>query len=110
MIRHAYRLLILTSLTLSLFLGVQLPVSAQETTSEHPPASRPDSPVPQPQSHLDRTIDRQVSIYKLLKNILQDQVTVFSFPRKFAKGEHWWPTIGITGVTAGFIASDPYST
>jgi hypothetical protein len=109
MIRPPFRFLILISLTLTVCLGVQLPISAQETTSGHPPASNPDSPVPQTQPLLDRTINRDISIYKLPKNILQDQVTVFSFPKKLAKGEHWWPTIGITGVTAGFIASDPYS-
>jgi membrane-associated phospholipid phosphatase len=109
MIRPTFRLFALLSLTLAAFVGLQLPISAQETSSDRPPFNQPDSPVPQTQPHLDRTIDRDISIYKLPKNILQDQVTVFSFPKKLAKGEHWWPTIGITGVTAGFIASDPYS-
>jgi membrane-associated phospholipid phosphatase len=108
MIFPTYRFFLLMSLSLSAFLGVQLPVCAQ-ASSDHPSESQPDSPLPQHHPDLDRSINRDVAIYKLPKNILQDQVTVFSFPRKLARGEHWWPTIGIAGVTAGFIASDPYS-
>lgn len=41
--------------------------------------------------------------------MLADQKDIWLFPTKVAKGKHIWPTIGIVGVTAGFVASDPYS-
>jgi membrane-associated phospholipid phosphatase len=53
--------------------------------------------------------DRSVSVRNLPGNILADQKDIWLFPTKLAKGKHWWPTIGVLGVTAGFIASDPYS-
>ncbi|HXC47030.1 MAG TPA: phosphatase PAP2 family protein [Candidatus Sulfotelmatobacter sp.] len=42
-------------------------------------------------------------------NILADQKDIWLFPTKLAKGKHIWPTIAIVGITAGFVASDPYS-
>ena len=53
--------------------------------------------------------DRTVSVRKLPSNIWQDQKKIFLFPAQVAKGRHVWPTVAIAGVTAGFIASDPYS-
>jgi membrane-associated phospholipid phosphatase len=53
--------------------------------------------------------DRSVSLGKLPGNILADQKLIIEFPGKLAKGEHWWPTIALTGVSSGFLASDPYS-
>ena len=103
--RHTYRLAILASVLLSAFLGAELRLSAQENPNDRP-ITQPDS---QQHRDFDRSSSRDVAIYKLPANILQDQVTIFSFPRKLARGEHWWPTIGIAGVTAGFMASDPYS-
>jgi membrane-associated phospholipid phosphatase len=54
-------------------------------------------------------IDRSVSLRELPANILADQKDIWLFPAKLAKGKHWWPTIGVLGVTAGFFASDAYS-
>jgi hypothetical protein len=54
-------------------------------------------------------IGRNVSLRQLPGNILADQKDIWLFPTKLAKGKHIWPTIGIVGVTAGFVASDPYS-
>jgi membrane-associated phospholipid phosphatase len=53
--------------------------------------------------------DRDVSLRKLPGNILADQKEVWLFPTTLAKGKHWWPTIGVLGVTAGLLASDPYT-
>ncbi len=54
-------------------------------------------------------IDRSVSLRQLPGNLLADQKGIWLFPLKVGKGEHIWPTIAIVGVTAGFLASDPYS-
>jgi len=54
-------------------------------------------------------IDRSVSLRQLPGNLLADQKDIWLFPTKLAKGKHWWPTIGVLGISAGFLASDPYS-
>jgi hypothetical protein len=54
-------------------------------------------------------IDRSVSLRQLPGNLLADQEDSWLFPTKLAKGKHWWPTIGVLGISAGFLASDPYS-
>src|SRR6202049_3107334 len=54
-------------------------------------------------------IGRSVSLLQLPGNLLADQKDIWLFPTKFAKGKHIWPTIAIVGITAGFVASDPYS-
>lgn len=53
--------------------------------------------------------DREVSLRKLPGNILADQKDIWLFPIKLAKGKHLWPTIGVLGITAGLMASDPYT-
>jgi membrane-associated phospholipid phosphatase len=53
--------------------------------------------------------DRSVSLKQLPVNILEDQKEVWLFPVKLVHGEHWWPTIGILGVTAGLVASDAHT-
>jgi len=50
-----------------------------------------------------------VSLRKLPGNILEDEKTIFLFPKELAKGKHWWPTIGILGGTVALVASDPYT-
>lgn len=50
--------------------------------------------------------DRSVSLKELPGNILTDQKEIWLFPLKLGHGEHWWPTIGVLGVTAGLVASD----
>ena len=54
-------------------------------------------------------MDREISLQKFPGNILEDQKDIWRFPVSLAKGEHVWPTVGIVGVTAGLIASDPYT-
>ncbi len=83
-----------------------LPLVAQE---------KPDTPeTPSTNPHPGTStccsdIGRSVSLRQLPGNILADQKDIWLFPTKIAKGKHIWPTIGIVGVTAGFVASDPYS-
>src|SRR5208283_1104325 len=54
-------------------------------------------------------IDRSVSLRQFPGNLLADQKGIWLFPTKLAKGKHCWPTVGVLGITAGFLASDPYS-
>ncbi|MGB8474628.1 MAG: phosphatase PAP2 family protein [Candidatus Acidiferrum sp.] len=104
--RQARRSLFPIFLTLFLLLGVEARLAiAQETPSEQP-ASTQNSSQGQPSSVHP---DRNVSLRKLPGNILQDEKAIFSFPKDLAKGKHWWPAIGVAGVTAGLLASDPYT-
>jgi len=77
--------------------GAASPSKAQVATTTPATAATPPA------------IDRSISLRKLPGNLLADQKEIWLFPTKLAKGKHWWPTIGVLGVTAGFIASDPYS-
>jgi membrane-associated phospholipid phosphatase len=42
-------------------------------------------------------------------DFLHDQKDIWFFPVHLAKGEHWLPTLTITGVTAGLIVADPHA-
>jgi len=83
-----------------------LPLVAQDkpNTPATPPTASQTA-----QSTCCSDIGRSVSLRQLPGNLLADQKDIWLFPTKLAKGEHIWPTIAITGVTAGFLASDPYS-
>lgn len=76
--------------------GRVVPLTAQNSTNAIA------SPAPNTQND-----DRSVSLKQLPGNILTDQKKIWLFPVKLARGSHWWPTIGVLGVTGGFIASDP---
>ncbi len=53
--------------------------------------------------------DRQVSWRSLPKDFLHDQKGIWwVFPSQLARGQHWMPTMAITGTTAGFIVADPH--
>jgi hypothetical protein len=83
-----------------------LPLVAQE----QPDTPETSSTNPHPgTSTCCSDIGRSVSLRQLPGNILADQKDIWLFPTKLAKGKHIWPTIGIVGVTTGFVASDPYS-
>lgn len=101
------RWLLSTSLTLSLLLGVGAgTASGQESGTTAPPDSTQNVSMGQQGS---AQTDRTVSLRKLPGNILEDQKNIFLFPKELAKGKHWWPTIGVLGVTAALVASDPYT-
>ncbi len=55
------------------------------------------------------TGDRDVSLKQLPANFLADQKEVWLFPVKLAHGKHWWPTIGVLGVTAALVATDAHT-
>ena len=82
---------------LSFSLGV--PNAAGQNPSPVDPSPRPAS----------LSKDRSVSLKQLPGNLLEDQKSIWLFPVKLAHGEHWWPTIGVLGATAGFLATDAHS-
>ncbi len=53
--------------------------------------------------------DRGVSLKQLPENIFEDQKEIWLFPVKLVHGEHWWPTLGVVGITAGLVASDAHT-
>lgn len=83
-----------------------LPLTAQEKPDA--PGSSPTTSSPEI-SPCCSDIGRSVSLRQLPGNILADQKDIWLSPTKVAKGNHIWPTIAIVGITAGFVASDPYS-
>ena len=83
-----------------------VPLGAQEKPNTPESASTPSSP---DVSTCCSDIGRSVSLRQLPHNILADQRDIWLFPIKLGKGEHVWPAIAIVGVTAGAVASDPYS-
>jgi hypothetical protein len=93
-------------LAFATFLIGSLPVAAQE---------KPDTPGTSPTTSGAASagccsdIGRSVSLRQLPGNLLADQKDIWLFPTKLTSGKHIWPTIAIVGVTAGFVASDPYS-
>jgi membrane-associated phospholipid phosphatase len=83
-----------------------LPLAAQEkpdTPETSSTASAPSSTSCCPD------IARSVSLRQLPGNILADQKDIWLFPTKLARAEHIWPSIAVVSITAGFVASDPYS-
>ena len=104
---QARRCLLPTLLTLFFMLGVRpRTASGQEGGPATPPDSTQNVSLEQQASSQS---DRTVSVRKLPGNILEDQKSIFLFPRDLAKGKHWWPTIGVLGGTVALVASDPYT-
>jgi membrane-associated phospholipid phosphatase len=105
--QQARRWLLSLLLTLSLLLGAEVrTASGQESGTAAPPDSTQNVSAGQQASAQP---DRTVSLRKLPGNILEDQKSIFLFPKDLAKGKHWWPTIGVLGGTVALVASDPYT-
>jgi PAP2 superfamily len=51
--------------------------------------------------------DREVSLRKIVPNIICDQKRIWTFPWRLAHGKDVLPTAAVLGVTAGLIALDP---
>jgi membrane-associated phospholipid phosphatase len=52
--------------------------------------------------------NRQTTWRSLPGDFIQDQKAIWLFPAQLAKGNHWVPTLAITGTTAGLIVADPH--
>ena len=68
-----------------------------------PPAT-PVTDVPPPSQQAE---EQPVSWKGIAPNILHDQKTIWTFPFHAAKGEHWKPTLALTGAVVGLVALDP---
>jgi membrane-associated phospholipid phosphatase len=71
----------------------------------------PDSPsqVARYKHRNDPGGDREVSWRSLPKDFLHDQKGIWwVFPSQLARGQHLFPTVAVTGVTAGLIVADPH--
>ena len=95
--RRTKLLLLMVAISLTLC-GTIRPIKAQIASPTTPASTATPA-----------AIDRSISLRQLPDNLLADQKGIWLFPAKLAKGKHWWPTIGVLAVTAGCIASDPYS-
>lgn len=89
--------------TLLVIAGLSLPPEVPSAAAQSPSVTDPSQQSPNVPG------DRDISLKKLPENILADQKNTWLFPVKLAHGEHWWPTLGVLGVTTGFIASDAHS-
>lgn len=81
---------------LSATIIVARPAAAQDSTSDNAAGSHTAE-------------DRSVSLKELPGNILADEKDIWLFPVKLVHGEHWWPTIGIVGVTGALVATDAHT-
>lgn len=78
---------------------------AQGTDSATPDHS---SQVPAASSSSDSPSARETSWRTLPGDFLHDQKDIWLFPFQLAKGQHWLPTLAITGGTTGLIFADPH--
>jgi len=101
--RYAAKLpVILAYLCISAF--SMSPAARAQTSS-----NLPDSPSTTARPS-DQPYERVTSWHRLPKDFLHDQKEIWlGFPGQLAKGHHWVPTLAITGITAGLIASDPHT-
>jgi len=88
------------------FLIASLPLAAQQKPDTPETSSTTTSAA---SAACCSDIGRSVSLRQLPGNILADQKDIWLFPTNLARGKHIWPTIAVVGITAGFVASDPYS-
>jgi membrane-associated phospholipid phosphatase len=53
---------------------------------------------------------RPISLKQFAPNFLHDQKEIWTFPAQALKGEHWKPTLALTGAVVGLVALDPVDT
>jgi hypothetical protein len=116
-----YAILLLVSLSQFSLLAAGQTVAP--TTQSSPPAvaaTEEKQPDPDPASGSGSVSDsgsvlngeaaggREVSLRRLVPNILEDQKPIWSFPLHVVKGEHLKPTLIVAGATAALVALDPH--
>ena len=83
------------------------PAASAQDTSQLPDAPSQASSAAK---HEDEPYKRVTSWRRLPKDFLHDQKGIWLlFPAQLAKGQHWVPTLAITGLTAGLIAADSHA-
>jgi membrane-associated phospholipid phosphatase len=96
-------------LTIVLCIGIScLPTLAP---AQNTGGGLPDNPAQSTRPKKDSSTSpaaREVTWRSLPKDFLRDQKDIWTFPVQLAHGQHWLPTLSITGVTAGLIVADPH--
>lgn len=77
----------------------EAPSASQQTEAPNAPTDRRDP---------DNAPFREITWKSLPGDFLHDQKDIWTFPVKLGKGQHWVPTLTVTGVTAGLIVADPH--
>ena len=67
-----------------------------------------------PETQRDRLIDAAaaetpIPLKRVPLDILHDQKTIWTFPVKAVRGQHWKPVLGVALITAGLVALDPHT-
>jgi hypothetical protein len=89
-----------------LLLGAACPGCSQTGTG-FPQQRLPAPGVEQPTQQAEV---RPVSWKLFAPKILHDQKTIWTFPAHVVKGQHWKPSLALTGAVAGLVALDPVDT
>jgi membrane-associated phospholipid phosphatase len=52
---------------------------------------------------------RPVTWKQLVPNIAKDQKHIWTFPFRIGQGNNWAPALGVSAITVGLVAADPYN-
>jgi membrane-associated phospholipid phosphatase len=74
-----------------------------QVDADNPPTPPPGSPPPAPLN------DRSVSLREIIPNLVDDQKQIWTFPARLTHDHYWIPTLAVIAVTAGLVASDPWT-
>lgn len=58
---------------------------------------------------IEPTQETAIPLTRLPLDILHDQKTVWTFPAKAVRGQHWKPVLAVGLITAGLVALDPHT-
>jgi PAP2 superfamily len=82
------------------------PTARAQATSDLPDAP---SRMSADSQHENKPYERVTSWHRLPKDFLHDQKAIWLFPVQLSQGQHWVPTLVVTGLTAGLIVADPHA-
>src|SRR5207249_9908901 len=88
--------------------SVKAPAAPDRPSPHLPTADNPSAHSQPVADYPDSASHREGTWRSLPKDFLQDQKDVWLFPMQLAKGNHWAPTLAVTGATAGLILADPH--
>ena len=76
--------------------------------SQTPPEAADMSPVAESTPQVQVRV-RPATWKQLVPNIAKDQKHIWTFPLRIGQGNNWAPALGVTAITAGLVAADPYT-
>ena len=89
----------------------------QGLCSQTPPDSSSESS-PSSESSVDESVAKESSPQlrmrpatwkQLVPNIAKDQKHIWTFPFRIGQGNNWAPALGVSALTVGLVAADPYT-